>query len=82
LRFVGEGGDEVADPPGPGALVVHPACVQAEDAAGVAHGEGADVVADGPGDDGPGGFVLGLADAPPVPGLHDPLAAAVASPAP
>jgi hypothetical protein len=55
--------------PGPaGALVVAPPSVQGEYAARVTDGEGADPLAHSPGDEGFGGFVLGLA--PPVPGLH------------
>jgi hypothetical protein len=46
---------------------------------GVADGQGADPAGHRPGDHGGGGFVLGLADPPPVPRLGQPLAAPVVS---
>lgn len=62
LGLVAQGAEQVADPPGAGALVMPPARLDGEDAAGVAHRQGADPVAYRPGNDGLGGFVLGLAD--------------------
>ena len=55
---------------------------QLQDAAGVADGQGADPPVNGPGDDGFGGFVLGLADAAPVPRLYQPLTPPVMPPPP
>jgi hypothetical protein len=52
-----------------------------QDAAGVADGEGPDPVVGGPGHDGLGGLVLGLADPPQVPGLGVPRPALGAPPA-
>jgi hypothetical protein len=48
---------------------VPPSGLDAEHLAGVADGQSTDPTGGGPGDDGFGGFVLGLADAPPVPRL-------------
>jgi hypothetical protein len=59
-----------------------PARVEVEDAAGVADRERPGPVLDGPGQHGPSGFVLGLPDPPPVPGLGRALAAAVLPPPP
>jgi len=71
----------VPDAPVPGALVVPPARVEVQDAAGVADRHRPDLVLGGPGHDGFGGLVLGLADPPPVPGLGRALVAAVLPPA-
>ena len=78
--LVGQHGDQVADAPVAGALVMPPSGLDAEDAAGVADGQGADPAGHRPGDDGFGGFVLGLADPPPVPRLGQPLPAPVVPP--
>jgi hypothetical protein len=59
-----------------------PARVQVQHAAGVADRERPDLALGGPGHSCSGGFVLGLADPPPVPGLGRALAAAVLPPAP
>jgi hypothetical protein len=72
----------VPDPPVAGALVVPPARVQVQHAAGVADRHRPDLVFHRPGHRCFGGLVLGLADPPPVPGLGRPLAAAVLPPAP
>jgi hypothetical protein len=80
LGLVGQGTDEVAEAPVAGALVVPPARVQVQHAAGVADRERPDPALDGPGHDGLGGLVLGLADPPPVPGLGRALTAAVLAP--
>ena len=82
LGLVFQDGDQVADAPVAGALIVPPPRVQVQDAAGVADGQGADPPVNGPGDDGCGGFVLGLADPSPVPRLGQPLAAPVVPPPP
>jgi hypothetical protein len=80
LGLILQGADEVAEAPVAGPLVVPPARVEVEDAAGVADRERPDLARDGPGHCGLGGLVLGLADPPPVPGLGRPLAAAVLPP--
>jgi hypothetical protein len=80
LGFIPQGADEVPDPPVTGALVVPPARVQVEHAAGVADRERPHPVFDGPGHNCFGGLVLGLADPPPVPGLGRALTAAVLAP--
>ncbi|HXZ70233.1 MAG TPA: hypothetical protein VEH31_05075, partial [Streptosporangiaceae bacterium] len=80
LGLVFERADQVADAPVSGALIVPPPGLDAEHAAGVADGQGADPLVNGPGNDGSGGFVLGLADAPTVPRLGQPLATPVVSP--
>jgi len=72
----------VTDAPVAGALVVPPPRVQVQHAAGVTDRQSADPPGHGPGDDHFGGFVLGLADPPPVPRLHQALAAPVVPPAP
>jgi hypothetical protein len=82
LGLILQGADEVPEAPVAGPLVVPPAGVEVEDAAGVADRERPDLALDGPGHDGFGGFVLGLADPPPVPGLGRALVAAVLPPAP
>jgi hypothetical protein len=82
LGLIGQGADEVPDPPVASALVVPPAGVQVQHAAGVADRERPHPVLDGPGHCGLGGLVLGLADPPPVPGLGRALAAAVLPPPP
>jgi hypothetical protein len=76
-----QGADEVADPPVAGALVVPPAGVQVQHAAGVTDRERPDLAFHCPGHHGFGGLVLGLADPPPVPGPGRPLASAVLPPA-
>ena len=82
LGLVRQGADEVAGAPVPGALVVPPARVQVQHAAGVADRERPDPVLHRPGHHGLGGLVLGLADPPPVPGLGRALMAAVLPPPP
>jgi len=69
LGFVAQDGDEVADAPVAGPPVVPPPGGQGEDAAGVADREGAGPAGGSPAHNDLGGFVLGLADPPPVPGL-------------
>jgi hypothetical protein len=82
LGLVFQYSDQVADPPVSGALVVPPSRVQVQDAAGIADSQGADPPGHRPGDNGFGGFVLGLADPPPVPRLGQSLAAPVMPPPP
>jgi hypothetical protein len=73
---------QVADPPGPSALVVPPPRVQAENAARVTDCHGANAVLHRPGDHLLGGFMLSLPDPPPVPSLYQPLTAPVLAPSP
>jgi hypothetical protein len=82
LGLIRQGADQVSDPPVPGPLVVPPACLEGQHAAGVPDRQGADPVLHRPGDDLVGGFVLGLADPPGMPGFGFPLAAPVLAPAP
>jgi len=82
LGLVPQGPEEVADPPGAGALVVPPPRRQHQHTARIADRKGADAVLDGPGDHLPGGLMLGLADAAAVPRLDHPSAATVAAPPP
>jgi hypothetical protein len=82
LGLVGQDRDQLADAPVPGPLVVPSPGFQVQDAAGVPDGQGADLLLDGPGDDGLGGLVLGLADPAPVPGLGLPRGPAVLAPPP
>jgi hypothetical protein len=72
----------MADPPVSGPLIVARPGVQGEHAPRVTYGEGADPLTHSPGDEGFGGFVLSLADPPPVLGLHHPLAAPELPPPP
>jgi hypothetical protein len=81
LGLVGQGADKVPDPPVAGALIMPPARVQVQHAAGVADRERPDLALDGPEHYGFGGLVLGLVDPPPVPGLGRALATAVLPPA-
>jgi hypothetical protein len=80
LGLVGQGADQVPDPPVPGPLIVPPSCLEVQDTAWITDGEGTDPVRRGPGDDRFGGFVLGLPDPPHVPGFGFPLAAPVLAP--
>jgi hypothetical protein len=57
-------------------------CLEVQDAARVADGEGADPIRRGPADDLLCGFVLGLADPPHVPGPGFLLTAPVLAPPP
>jgi hypothetical protein len=82
LGFVVQGAEQVADPPGAGALVVPPARLDGEHAAGVAHRQSPGLVLYGPADNGPGSLVLGLPDPAAVPGLHQTLAAPELAPPP
>jgi hypothetical protein len=75
LGLVAQHREQVANPPGTHPLVVPPARRQGQHAPRVADGQRADPVPHGPGDDGAGGFVLGLADPAAVPHLHQALAA-------
>jgi len=82
LGLVFQDGDQVADAPVTGPLVVPPTRRNVQHAAGIADGQGADPPVNGPGNDRCGGLVLGLADPPPVPRLHHALAAPVVPPPP
>jgi hypothetical protein len=82
LGLIGQGADEVPDAPFAGALVVPPAGVEVQDAAGVTDRERPNLALDGPGHDRSGGLVLGLADPPPVPGLSLPHVGSVLPPPP
>jgi hypothetical protein len=82
LSLVTQDGDQVADPPVAGPLVMPSPRVDTQDAARVADRQGADPAREGPADHGAGGFVLGLADPAPVPRLDQPLAAPVVAPPP
>jgi hypothetical protein len=75
LGLVGQGPDQVPDPPSADPLIVPPTGGQAEHAARVADRQRADAMPKGPGNYGLGGFVLGLPDPAPVPCLGGPLAA-------
>jgi hypothetical protein len=82
LGFVPQGLDEVADAPVPDTLVVASPGVEVQDAAGVTDRQRPGTVLDGPGHDGLGGLVVGLADAPLVAGLGGAFGAAVLPPSP
>src|SRR5256884_3818027 len=62
LGLVLQGSDEMRAPPVAQPQVLAPAHVPLADALGVAHAQGADLVADGPGDHGLGSLVVCLAD--------------------
>jgi len=80
--LVGQGADQVPDPPAAEPLVVSTPGGQAEHTARVADRQRADPVLDRPADDGRGGLVLCLADPPPVPRFDGPLAAPELPPPP
>jgi len=82
LGLVGQGADQVPDPPGADPVVVPPAGGQAQHAARVADRQRPDAVLDSPADDGLGRLVLGLAHPPPVSRFDGPLVAPELPPPP
>jgi hypothetical protein len=79
---VPQSADEVADPPVPDTLVVAPPRSKVQDTARVTDRQCPGPLLHRPGHHCPGGFVLGLADPPLVPGFGGALRAAVLPPPP
>jgi hypothetical protein len=78
--LVFQAAEEVADPPGPDALVVPPPGLKIQHPAWVPDHQGPDPPLDGPVDDGLGGLMLGLFHPPLVPGLQFPVPGPVFTP--